>query len=81
MGVFTMKAFVLISLKEGNERELLEDLKELKEVKNAYILFGEWDVIAEVELRSAEELGSFVMEKIRSREDVRLTSSLIVAGK
>ena len=81
MGVPTMKAFVLISLKEGNERELLEDLKELKEVKNAYILFGEWDVIAEVELRSAEELGSFVMEKIRSREDVRLTSSLIVAGK
>lgn len=76
-----MKAFVLISLKEGNERELLEDLKELKEVKNAYILFGEWDLIAEVELRSAEELGSFVMEKIRSREDVRLTSSLIVAGK
>ncbi len=81
MGVFTMKAFVLISLKEGNERELLEELKELKEVKNAYILFGEWDLIAEVELRSAEELGSFVMEKIRSREDVRLTSSLIVAGK
>ncbi len=81
MGVFNMKAFVLISLKEGNERELLEELKELKEVKNAYILFGEWDLIAEVELRSAEELGSFVMEKIRNREDVRLTSSLIVAGK
>lgn len=76
-----MKAFVLISLKEGNERELLEDLKELKEVKNAYILFGEWDLIAEVELRSAEELGAFVMDKIRNREEVRLTSSLIVAGK
>ncbi|MBI4981059.1 Lrp/AsnC ligand binding domain-containing protein [Candidatus Woesearchaeota archaeon] len=76
-----MKAFVLISLKEGNERELLEELKELKEVKNAYILFGEWDLIVEAELRSAEELGAFVMDKIRNREDVRLTSSLIVAGK
>lgn len=81
MGVFNMKAFVLISLKEGNERELLEELKELKEVKNAYILFGEWDLIVEAELRSAEELGAFVMDKIRNREDVRLTSSLIVAGK
>ena len=75
-----MKAFVLISLNEGNEQELLDDLKELPEVSNAYILFGEWDILAEIELDSAERLGTFVMEKLRSREDVRLTSSLIVAG-
>lgn len=76
-----MKSFVLISLKEGTERRLLEELKENPEVKNAYILFGEWDLIAEIELESAEELGTFVMEKIRSREDVKFTSSLIVAGQ
>lgn len=76
-----MKAFVLISLKEGTERNLLEELKEYPEVKNSYILFGEWDLITEVELESAEELGTFVMERIRNREDVKFTSSLIVAGQ
>ncbi|MEK6845268.1 MAG: Lrp/AsnC ligand binding domain-containing protein, partial [Nanoarchaeota archaeon] len=76
-----MKAFVLIALKEGIERELLRDVKEYHEVNNAYILFGEWDIILEMEVADAEQLGTFVMENIRSREDVRLTSSLIVAGK
>jgi DNA-binding Lrp family transcriptional regulator len=75
-----MKAFVLVSLKEGNEQTLSEELKDFPEVVNAHILFGEWDILAEVELASAEQLGAFVMEKLRNREDVRLTSSLIVAG-
>jgi len=76
-----MKAFVLISLSTCDERVVLDELKELEEVINAYILFGEWDILAEIELDNAEQLGSFVMEKIRSRKDVRLTSSLIVAGR
>jgi DNA-binding Lrp family transcriptional regulator len=75
-----MKAFVLISLSDGTEQDVLDKLKEYEEVKNAYILFGEWDILVEIGLSSAEQLGAFVMEKIRSREDVKLTSSLIVAG-
>jgi DNA-binding Lrp family transcriptional regulator len=76
-----MKAFILISLNEGNEQTVLDELKAMQEVVNAYVLFGEWDIMAEVELSGAEELGSFVMEKIRVRDDVKLTSSLVVAGK
>lgn len=76
-----MKAFVLVAMKEGSERELVDYIRTLPQVKSAYILFGEWDVIAEVELPSPEALGTFVMDKVRSRDDVRLTSSLIVASK
>lgn len=76
-----MKAFVLISLLERSERNVLSELKSYPEVKNAYILFGEWDIIAEIEVSNPEELGTFVINNIRSRNDVRLTSSLIVAGK
>lgn len=76
-----MKAFILISLSEGSEQVVLNELKAMPEVVNAYILFGEWDVLAEVELSGVEELGSFVMEKVRSREDIKLTSTLVVAGK
>jgi len=76
-----MKAFILISLLERTERNVLSELKSYPEVKNAYILFGEWDIIAEIEVSNPEELGTFVINSIRSRNDVRLTSSLIVAAK
>ena len=76
-----MKAFVQISLKEGNERRILRELQSYNQVMNTYLLFGEWDIMAEIELTTAEELATFVLEKIRTRPDVRLTSSLIVAGQ
>lgn len=76
-----MRAFVLISLNEGGERKVLQELRKSAQVRNAYVLFGEWDLILEVEVSNAEELGTIVMDQIRSRADVRLTSSLIVAGK
>ncbi len=75
-----MRAFVLISLAEGNERRLLREVLSYNQVKNAHVLFGEWDIMAEVECSDAEELGSFVMDKLRTRNDVKLTSSLIVAN-
>ena len=76
-----MKSFVLVSLLSCDEKKVLDELKYLEEVKNGYILFGEWDILIELDIGEPERLGAFVMEKIRSREDVKLTSSLIVAGK
>lgn len=76
-----MKSFVLISLKEGNERRTLKELQSYRQVVNACLLFGEWDIIAEIDIPNAEELATFVLDKVRSRPDVRLTSSLIVAGQ
>jgi DNA-binding Lrp family transcriptional regulator len=76
-----MKAFVLVALDGNHEREVMEQLKSFDEVKQAYLLFGEWDILAEVELENAEALGAFVMDNIRSDERVKLTSSLIVAGQ
>jgi len=75
-----MKAYVLISLNNVPVRRFINELKSYNQVINANFIFGEWDVIAEMQFPNAEELGSFVMEKIRTRQDVKLTSSLIVAG-
>ncbi len=76
-----MKAFVLISLKECDEKGFLEELKKHEEVKQAYVLFGEWDILAELEMVNAEDLGTFIMDNIRSKEFVKLTSSMVVAGQ
>ncbi|MDO8660326.1 MAG: Lrp/AsnC ligand binding domain-containing protein, partial [Candidatus Woesearchaeota archaeon] len=58
---------------------ILEELRSLSEVKEAHILFGEWDVIAKLELPNPEALATFVMEKVRTQPGVKLTSTMIVA--
>ncbi len=74
-----MEAYILISLKTSDEEEVLDRLKENPKVKEAHILFGEWDIIAKLHVQNEQELGTFVMEHIRSLESIDLTSTLIVA--
>ena len=74
-----MLAYVQVSLNKRNERDVYETLVDMPEVKEVHILFGEWDLIALLDLESPEHLGSFVMEKIRPLQGVNLTSTMIVA--
>lgn len=74
-----MLAYILITLEDANEKKILEVISKNKEVKEAHILFGEWDLIIKVEIENAEILAGFVLEKIRSIKGVKLTSTLISA--
>lgn len=74
-----MIAYVLIGLRDCDEQEVLNELVEHDEVEEAHILFGEWDIIAKLNVSSPEAAGTFVMENIRAIEEVQLTSTLIVA--
>ena len=74
-----MHAYVQIGLEDSKESEIFNALKLLPEVQEVHILFGEWDIIAKLELSAPEALGTFVMEKIRSLPGVKLTSTMIVA--
>jgi DNA-binding Lrp family transcriptional regulator len=76
-----MKAFVLISLNDNVEREMLDKLRDFDQVKHAYILFGEWDLVAEIEIENPDALGTFIIDHLRTDKRIRLTSSLIVAGQ
>ncbi|MBW2968645.1 Lrp/AsnC ligand binding domain-containing protein [Candidatus Woesearchaeota archaeon] len=74
-----MHAYVQIALENANEAEIKDKLKVLPEVRDVHILFGEWDLMAKLEIESPEQLAAFVMENIRSIKGVKLTSTLIVA--
>ena len=76
-----MLSFVLVSLNGGSERRALKEIQSYRCVKMAHLIFGEWDLIVEVDVKNSEELVDFVFNKLRSRDDVKLTSSLIVAGQ
>ncbi len=60
----------------GREFDIIESLKEFKQVKEARTTLGSWDIIASVESESMEALYVLV-ERIRALRNVERTSTLI----
>ena len=72
-------AYVLITSKSGGEKNVLTGLQELKEVDEAKIVYGEYDIIAKIKVDDVDKLNEFLLEKIRPIADIEKTSTLIVA--
>jgi len=72
-------AYVMVRVDAGKEREVLQQVRKWAEVKEAHIIYGEWDLIIKVEVGSIEEITSFVVDKLRTLDPVKLTSTMIVA--
>ena len=73
-------AYVLITAKSGSERAVVEALKKLREVTEVKILYGEYDIIAKVQVDDIQELNKFLIEQVRPIGNVERTSTLIVAA-
>lgn len=74
-----MQAYILVNTEKGMEQEIYDDIVGLEEVSSANIIFGEWDILAKLNIENSEELGTLILDKIRSIKGVTLTSTLIVA--
>jgi len=71
-------AFVLINSEIGSEGEVLRELKKMDGVKEAYTVYGVYDVIAKVEACSMDKLKDIITWRIRKLEKVRSTLTMIV---
>ena len=74
-----MLAYVQISLNGISEIDVYDQLALMDEVREVHIIYGEWDVIAKLEVDSPEALSAFMLDKIRPIQGVKLTSTMIVA--
>lgn len=74
-----MLAYILVNTEKGKEQDVYEAINDFKEVIGCHIIFGEWDLIAKVELENSEALGTMIMDKVRPLEGVTMSSTLIVA--
>ena len=74
-----MRAIVLLNVISGNETIILEKLKEIPEILDSFITFGEYDVNILLKANSAKELGKIVTGKIRKINGVLKTLTLIEA--
>jgi DNA-binding Lrp family transcriptional regulator len=71
-------AFVLINAEIGSEDEVLTELRKLPNVKESYVVYGVYDIVAKVEAESMDKLKEIVTWKIRRLDKVRSTLTMIV---
>ena len=71
-------AFVLINSTLGAEDEVLKSLKDIKEVREAHMVFGVYDIIARIETDTMQELDNVISLKIRKLDKTRGTITMIV---
>ncbi len=49
------KGFILLNCDLGAEEYIVDELKQMQDVTNAYLTFGAYDVIAEIQTDNQEE--------------------------
>ncbi len=70
-------AFVILTIERGFEEEVLQALKGIPEVREAFKLYGVYDIIFRVEADTRADLKKAV-RKIRQMEKVQSTLTMIV---
>jgi DNA-binding Lrp family transcriptional regulator len=71
-------AFVLLNTETGTENGVLEELKKIEAVKEAYVVYGVYDVVAKVGADTMEKLKEIVTWKVRRLDKVRSTLTMII---
>ncbi len=77
---YNVLAFILISYKPGTKKqeEVAKAISKLPFVKRVYVIAGEWDILIEAVGKDVEDLGSWIINKLREIEGVDKTQTLIV---
>ena len=72
------KAFVFINVQLGSETEVLERLRDVPEVRESYLVYGLYDIVAKVETDSMDHLKEVITWKVRRVDKVRSTLTTVV---
>ncbi|KAG2474675.1 MAG: AsnC family transcription regulator [Nitrosopumilales archaeon] len=71
--------FVLINCDSGPEKSLIEELKQLNDMKEVHATLGEFDMIAEIESEKPEKLKNIISDYIRKLEHIKSINTLTSA--
>jgi len=74
------EALVLINTDVGAEEEVLNQIKNMECVREAYIVYGVYDLYARIEANTIEELKNVISTKIRKLPKVRSTITMVVVS-
>jgi len=71
-------AFVLINTETEFMTDVLKALRDVEGVREAYSVYGVYDILAKVEAENMDKLKDLVTWKIRRLQNIRSTLTMIV---
>ncbi len=74
-------AYVLLTTESGAVESVLNDLKKMDSVKETYMVYGVYDIVAAVKAETMEKLKEIVTWNLRSLDKVRSTLTMIVVSE
>jgi len=75
------EAIVMMNVDIGKESEVFEEVLNIDNVKEAYMVYGIHDVIAVIEANSMDELRDLITNRLRKIDGVKSTLTAIVVVK
>ncbi len=72
-----VKAYVLIVTEPGATRRLVETIRRLDLVTEVHEVMGPYDIVAEIETESLQQIPGILQEQIRSLDGIQSTTSLV----
>ncbi len=72
-----VKAYVLIVTQPGATRRLVEAIRRLDLVLEVHEVMGPYDIVAEIETQSLQDIPGLLQEQIRGLEGIQSTTSLV----
>ena len=71
-------AYVLVNCDLGYEAEIIDELKQIEDVKEVHGVYGAYDILAKVESANVKNLRETITWKIRKLNNIRSTLTLMV---
>lgn len=71
-------AFVLMNAELGKENKLVQELRQIPNVKEAYPVYGVYDILMEIESDSMETLRETITTKVRKLDGIKSTLTMII---
>ena len=71
-------AFVMINTELGSEKEVLDEIRKIDAVKESYITYGVYDMLAKISADTMDKLQEIVTLNVRTLDKVRATLTMIV---
>ncbi|MBD3312423.1 Lrp/AsnC family transcriptional regulator [archaeon] len=69
-------AYLLMNVKPGSETKIAEDLVKKKEVKDINIVYGAFDIVMKIRVKTMDKLQKFILD-MRKDGSIEQTTTLI----
>lgn len=72
-----IEAYVLLRVKPGMDRSVLQAVNKLRQVTDVETVYGEYDLLMKISVEAMDNLDAFIFDVVRTIEGVERTTTLI----